>query len=73
MLYSYWHVKSVFRWEYLQKLLKPVHKGPKEEGLNFLSMTCLPTDSKSEGLKNVIATVDLLCKLDFVITLLDQS
>ena len=50
-----------------------MHEGLKEEGLNFLSMTCLPTDSKLEGLKNVNATVNLLCKLDFVIPLLDQS
>ena len=30
-------------------------------------MTCLTTDSKLEGLKNVNATVGLLYKLDFVI------
>ena len=67
MLYSYWHAKSVFRWKYLQKLLKPVHERLKEEGHNLLLMTCLPTDSKLEGPKNVNATVGLLCKLHFVI------
>ena len=30
-------------------------------------MTCLPTDSKLEGLKNFNATENLLCEVDFVI------
>ena len=40
---------------------------PSNEGHNFLLMTYLPTDSKLEGLKNLNATLSLLCKLDFVI------
>ena len=40
---------------------------PNKEGHNFLLMTYLPTDSKLEGLRNLKATVSLLCKLDFVI------
>ena len=67
ILNSYWHASSVIRWEYLQKLLRPVHKCLKEESPNFPFMTCLSTDSKLEGLNNVNATVGLLCKLDFVI------
>ena len=41
ILYNYYHAKSVFRWEYLQKLLKPVHDCLKEEGRNFLLMTLI--------------------------------
>ena len=63
MLYSYCHAKSAFRWGYLQKLLKPVDQCLKGEGQNFLLMTFLSTDSKLEVLKNVNATVGLLCKL----------
>ena len=44
-----------------------MHERLKEEGHNLLLMTCLPTDSKLEGPKNVNATVGLLCKLHFVI------
>ena len=37
ILYNYCHAKLVFSWEYLQKLLKPVHECLEEEGRNFLS------------------------------------
>ena len=67
MLYSYCHGKSVFRWEYLQQLPKPVHECLKEVGHSFLLKTCLQADSKLEGLKNINASVGLLYKLDFVI------
>ena len=67
MLFSYCHGKSVFRWKYMQKLLKSVHECLQEKGHNFLLMTCLPNDSNLEGLKNVNAVVGLLCKVDFVL------
>ena len=67
ILYSYRHVKSVFRWEYFQKLLKPGHACLKEEVHNFLFITFLPTDSKLEGLKTVNANMGLLSQLDFAI------
>ena len=67
LLYSYCHAKSIFRWEYLQKFIKPVHECLREEGYSFLLMTYPPPGSKLKGIKNVNATVGLLCKLNFVI------